>query len=147
MTQPAGWYHDHDGTMRYWDGHMWTEHTTAAPGTLSHPQGAQGAQGAPNVAYYQQQVVVIHGEKKSVIAAFFLAFLLGPIGLLYATIAGGIIMIAISMILGTLFITATLGLAGWPIWVAAVWLISIIWAVIAATVKKGNHPAITAVNR
>ncbi len=25
--QPAGWYPDQQGTMRYWDGQQWTGHT------------------------------------------------------------------------------------------------------------------------
>jgi len=29
---PAGWYPDHEGTMRWWDGQAWTSHTAPSAG-------------------------------------------------------------------------------------------------------------------
>lgn len=43
-----------------------------------------------------QQTVVIVGKQKSVGVAFLLAFLFGPLGLLYASVVGGIVMIIVS---------------------------------------------------
>lgn len=71
--------------------------------------------------------------EKSAIAAFFLTFLFGPIGLLYATIGGGIFMIIVAVIL----VPMTVGLAA-----LVVWPVSIIWGVIAALASKsGNNLA------
>lgn len=36
MSQaPSGWYHQPDGTQRYWDGQQWTEHVAPGPSTSS----------------------------------------------------------------------------------------------------------------
>lgn len=48
MTQGAqqnatpGWYPMNDGTMRYWDGHTWTQHT--APPAPAVPQRSRQGQ-------------------------------------------------------------------------------------------------------
>lgn len=73
--------------------------------------------------------IIVAKTEKSVTAAFFLTFLFGPLGLLYASIAGGIIMIILAMIV----IPLTLGLGFLLIWPA-----SMIWAVIAAMVSKSD---------
>lgn len=38
-SMPAGWYPDHTGTQRYWDGVAWTEHTAAPAPYPAHGQG------------------------------------------------------------------------------------------------------------
>lgn len=71
---------------------------------------------------------IIYSEKpRSVVAAFFLALLFGPLGLLYASVAGGIILIIAAMIL----VPLTFGIAG-----LVIWPVSIVWAVIAASLRK-----------
>lgn len=80
-----------------------------------------------------QQVIIVQ-QPKSMLVAILLAFFFGPLGLLYATIAGGLIMIVISIIIGIL----TLGFG-----FAATWPICVIWAAIA--VSAGNQKAISQV--
>lgn len=67
--------------------------------------------------------VVIAKPPKSVVAAFFLTFLFGPLGLLYATIGGGIFLIICAIIL----VPLTGGLAA-----LVLWPVSMIWGVVAA---------------
>lgn len=38
-SMPAGWYPDHTGTQRYWDGTSWTEHTAGAAQRQEYGQG------------------------------------------------------------------------------------------------------------
>jgi hypothetical protein len=70
-----------------------------------------------------QNNVVIIGKAKSVGAAFFLAFLFGPLGLLYASVTAGIIMLLVALIM--LVVLPVIG-------VVLVWFLCIIWAVSAA---------------
>ncbi len=70
-----------------------------------------------------QQTLVIVGKQKSVGVAFLLAFLFGPLGLLYASVTGGIVM----FILGILIAIVTFGFG-----LIFVWIGCIIWAIIAA---------------
>jgi hypothetical protein len=72
---------------------------------------------------YGQQNIIIIGKQKSVGVAFLLAFLFGPLGLLYASVTGGIIMFILGIVIGII----TLGFGLIFIWVGC-----IIWAVIAA---------------
>jgi hypothetical protein len=74
--------------------------------------------------------VIVTKTEKSTIAAFFLTFLFGPIGLLYATIGGGIFMIIIAVIL----VPMTVGLG-----VLVVWPVSMIWGVVAALASKSGE--------
>jgi hypothetical protein len=67
--------------------------------------------------------VVVVGKSKSVGAAFVLAFFFGPLGLLYASIAGGIIMFIATLIL--FFLLPVVG-------AIITWIGCVIWAVIAA---------------
>ena len=77
---------------------------------------------APLSSYTQQNITVI-GKQKSVGTAFLLTFLFGPLGLLYASVTGGVIMIVLSIIIG--FVTLGVGFI-------LTWIISMIWAVVAA---------------
>lgn len=76
-----------------------------------------------------QQTVIIVGKSKSVGMAFLLAFVFGPLGLLYASVSGGIILMILGVIIG--FFTLGLGLV-------FVWIASIIWAVVAANNANGK---------
>jgi len=77
-------------------------------------------QKTPSPQYHQ--TVVIVGKQKSAGVAFILAFFFGPLGLLYASVTGGIVM----FIFGVLISIITLGLG-----LVVVWIACIIWAVIA----------------
>jgi hypothetical protein len=83
-----------------------------------------------------QQTVILMTKQKSVGLAFLLSFLFGPLGLLYASVSGGIIM----MILGVIIGIFTLGIG-----LIFVWIASIIWAVVAA--NNANKAAIAHVSR
>jgi len=63
------------------------------------------------------------GKAKSVGMAFLLAFLFGPLGLLYASIIGGIVMFFVSLVLFFL-----IPIVGYII----AWVGCIIWAIVAA---------------
>jgi hypothetical protein len=70
----------------------------------------------------QPQIIII-AKQKSVGTAFLLAFLFGPLGLLYASILGGIVMFIVGIIL--FFLIPIIG--GIMAWVGC-----IIWAIMAA---------------
>jgi hypothetical protein len=76
-----------------------------------------------------QQNVVIIGKAKSVGVAFLLAFLFGPLGLLYATIIGGIVMFVVSLLL-----SIALPIVG----TVLSWIGCIIWACVAADQANKN---------
>lgn len=82
----------------------------------------------PNTPTHTTRIVTAKPEK-SVIAAFFLTFIFGPLGLLYATVGGGIFLIICAMII----VPLTGGLA-----IILLWPASMIWAVIAAMVSKSG---------
>ncbi|MBJ3764611.1 hypothetical protein ILP92_17905 [Maribius pontilimi] len=78
--------------------------------------------------------IIVAKPEKSVLAAFFLTVLFGPLGLLYATVGGGIFMIIVAMIVGA--ITFGLGaLITWPV--------AVIWGVLAALASKRGRPKAT----
>lgn len=71
----------------------------------------------------QQPQYIVVKSNKSVGMALLLTFLFGPLGMLYSTIAGGIIMLVISIIIGA--ITFGFGLL-------FTWPICMVWAAVAA---------------
>ena len=73
--------------------------------------------------------VIIVQKQKSVGTAFLLAFLFGPLGLLYASIAGGLIMFVVSLIL--FFLLPIVG-------AILCWIVCIIWAVVASQNANKN---------
>ncbi|MCO8146668.1 hypothetical protein NHN26_15740 [Rhodovulum tesquicola] len=93
------------------------------------PEATETAVSAPPAAPQSPMTinVVVPEKPKSILAAFLLAFLFGPLGLLYATVGGGIAMIVLALIIGP--ITAGLGLL-------LIWPMSMIWAVLAAWSSK-----------
>lgn len=102
-------------------------HRNAQPNAAAHSY--------PPAPLASSQTVVVIDKGKSVAVAFLLAFLLGPLGLLYASVTGGILMIIVSAIVAV----ATMGL-GLPV----TWLISIIWAVVAAANSKTTSTTVVA---
>lgn len=74
--------------------------------TMGPPPRGQGSAAAHRPAVVQQTTVIHVGSPKSVGAAVLLGLLFGPLGMLYATIPGALVMMAISFIVAI----ATLGL-------------------------------------
>lgn len=80
--------------------------------------------------------VTIQHQGKSVAVALLLTILFGPLGMLYSTITGGIIMLVVCLaILGLSVVT--LGLAS-VLFVPA-WIVCIVWGALAAA--KSAKPA------
>lgn len=73
--------------------------------------------------------IVVVNKSKSVGTAFILAFLFGPLGLLYASVGGGIVMFILSLL--SFLVLPIVGLF-------LVWIGCIIWAVIAAQNANRN---------
>lgn len=76
-----------------------------------------------------QTIKVISVQEKSLLVAFLLALVFGPLGMLYSTIAGGIIMIGVYLLLIGLSVV-TFGMAA-PL-LALAWIACIVWAMLAA---------------
>ena len=68
--------------------------------------------------------VVVVAPQKSVGIAVILAFFFGPIGMLYSTIAGALVMFVANLL--AIFLTAGLGLV-------VTWPIGLVWAGVAAS--------------
>lgn len=73
--------------------------------------------------------VFIVNAKKSTVLGLILAFFFGPLGLLYSTVLGGVIMIVVAIV--TFFILPLIG----PI---VAWLISFVWAFVALFMHNGK---------
>ena len=69
-----------------------------------------------------QQVVIV-GAPKSTGVSIILAVLFGPLGMLYSTVAGGVIMMIVTLIVGAL--TFGIGLF-------VTWPICVVWGALAA---------------
>lgn len=67
----AGWYSQADGSQRYWDGHDWTEHTTAA--VQSEPVTGAAAEPRP---WWKKKRFIIPG---AVAAAFIVLIFVGAV--------------------------------------------------------------------
>jgi hypothetical protein len=67
-----------------------------------------GFSGVPPAPIIQQTTVIQVGSHKNVAGAVVLAFLFGPLGMLYATISGGIVMFFVNIVVA--FLTLGLGL-------------------------------------
>jgi hypothetical protein len=133
-TYESGWYPDpHGGPgLRYFDGNEWTTHRHTPPLETVPVQNATeapapAAPAAPQIVvntYVAQSAGGGGGAgQKSAVVAFVLTFFFGPLGMLYSTIAGGLIMLAVGFIL----VPLTFGLI-----LPIVWPIQLVWAVVAA---------------
>lgn len=87
-----------------------------------------------NTQNTSQHIVVT--PTKSVGISLILTILFGPLGMLYSTVFGGIIMLIVGLVIG--FFTLGFG-------VAIVWPISIIWGAMA--VSGSNQKAINQVSQ
>ena len=82
----------------------------------------QPLQPSNRTSHTEKKVVVI-APLKSMGVAILLAILFGPLGMLYATIRGGVIMIVITLILVSLF----------PLLFLLTWPICVIWAAVSTS--------------
>ena len=71
-----------------------------------------------------QKTVVIVQNRKSMVLALLLSFFFGPLGMLYATIGGGLIMLLLDIVIGIF----TLGFG-----LFFLWPIQMIWTAIAVS--------------
>jgi hypothetical protein len=83
--------------------------------------------GGAAAASSSSSITVIVTSSKSVGVAILLTFLFGPLGMFYSTVAGGLIMLLVSVSAAVL----TLGLS-----VFITWPICIVWAAVAASNHK-----------
>ena len=96
----------------------------------SVPSPKQPQQSAAiNVGIQTNQTNVVVTSTKSIIVSIILTFIFGPLGMLYSTVTGGIVMLIISIIIG--IITLGIGLI-------ITWPICIIWGAIAANNYNKN---------
>lgn len=80
-----------------------------------------------------QKIVVVQGAGKSMAVAIILAILFGPLGMLYSTVKGGVIMFIISIVVGIF----TLGFG-----LFILWPICVIWSAVAT--NSYNQKALAA---
>jgi len=76
-----------------------------------------------------QKIVVVQAAGKSMAVAIILAILFGPLGMLYSTVMGGVVMIALSILVGIF----TLGFG-----LFITWPVCVIWAAVAANSYNKN---------
>lgn len=138
MNAQAGWYRDPSvtGQLRYFDGSAWTEHVQADPQSVVIQQVAPPSVQQPYQPVQQpyqpvqqvqiNQISVAPQQRKSVGVALVLTFFFGPFGMLYSTVAGGLIMLGITVVLAV----ATLGLS--MVLLPVFLVIEMVWAAIAA---------------
>ena len=117
LAIPPGWYPDPAGlpAQRWWNGSDWTGYQAPMVG----PAGHGGT------------TFVMVSPPKSAGVALLLTFLFGPLGMLYSTVSGALIMLAISLFGALIIAIPTFGL-GLFLWWPAVWLTSMIWGTVAA---------------
>ena len=97
--------------------------------TKSAP-GKEPAQNStfPELVPPSSTTTIIHAKPaKTAWAAFFLTLIFGPLGLLYASIGGGIFLIICALI----FVPLSLGFAA-----LIIWPLSMVWGVLAALYSK-----------
>ncbi len=106
LDVPPGWYPDPQGypALRWWNGWAWTAHT----GPLPPPP-------------------VVMQPGKSVGVALVLTLFFGPFGMLYSTVTGALIMLAV-LFLGGFLVFGLFWFLLWPL----AWAGSMVWGALAA---------------
>lgn len=131
-----GWYADACGraVQRYWNGAAWTPYVIDAsgqqrienepqPGSPAAPAASAQGHGIviQNIVHQQQPAMVpvisVQPEKSTGVAVL-LTILFGPLGLFYASVAGGAILTAATVL--------TLGLG-----IIVTWPAAIVWSIVA----------------
>lgn len=116
-TVPPGWYPDPQGmvTQRWWDGMAWTDQLAPLP--------------AP-------PALLVPG--KSVGVALVLTFFFGPLGMLYSTVFGAMVMLIVLFVAGWL-VFGPFWLLFWPL----AWAGSMVWGALAAAKSPPRlvHPS------
>lgn len=143
--QPSGGYpapHVQPGTPHPASGHLPVPYYAQQPAqwqpTYQQPAQWQPAQWQPA---QQQPVYAAYAQlppqDKSVGAAVVLTFLFGPLGLLYASVPGGLVLIGLNIVLVMVATAANiaLGAAVFLLATTIVWILSMIIAAVTATQK------------
>ncbi len=97
------------------------------PPTNITPQPLLAQQHNIHVNVNQQAPTVIFTNKKSVFLAFILTLFFGPLGMFYSTTGGALIMIVATLLFGAISAGAA---------VPIMWIISIVWGMVAAASSK-----------
>jgi hypothetical protein len=142
----AGWYPDPNGlpAQRWWDGTAWTEHSAPFAAAFPPPPPPGRYTDYGYSAPYGSTNIVVMAPRKSVGVAFVLTWFFGPLGMLYSTVSGALIMLGVSVV-GSIFIGAvTFGLGLVVLW-PLIWVASIIWGCVAAANQRG--PSVTTTYR
>jgi len=129
-TYESGWYPDPQGGpgLRYFDGTDWTSHRhtppveVPAPAPVAAPAAASGQQIVVNTYVAQSASGGVAAGPKSAALAFVLTFFFGPLGMLYSTITGALVMFLANLVL----VPLTFGLI-----LPVLWPIQLVWAVVA----------------
>lgn len=110
---PPGWFADpqNPSQPRWWSGTEWGPPTWQPPAV-------------------HNTTVVVQQQRKDPAVALLLTFFFGPLGMLYSTVAGGLIM----LVIGVVAIPLTLGFA-----ILVLWPIQMVWAYQAAKDSTPSH--------
>ena len=140
LSIAPGWYPDPQGlpAQRWWDGTAWTEHSAPVASAFPPPPAPGRYTGYGYSAPYGTTNVVVMAPQKSVGVAFVLTWFFGPLGMLYSTVSGALIMLGV-LFIGSFFIgLVTFGLGLIVLW-PLVWVASIIWGCVAAANQRGPN--------
>lgn len=141
VALPADWYADPLGraVQRYWNGASWTPYVKDEQGNQRVEESPSGG-AAPSVAAGERSIVIqnvvqapqpqpmfsgfmpANPQAKSVGVAALLTVFFGPLGLVYVSVAGGIVLTVITVL--------TLGLGA-----IITWPLAIVWSIVGAN----NH--------
>lgn len=126
---PAGWYADPQvmGTLRYWDGARWTEHTAPMPPPAAPPTQGTAVPGQPAPGHYApgQFPTQVHATEPGPNDAM---HWIVPVGRSWQSIAAGYLAFA-SLLFG-MFGPLGIVVGGATLWIS-------IWALRLA--KRGGH--------
>lgn len=114
---------------------FWVAETGYAPTHLGAGSGIVPAPAWQQPPVYPYPTVVVVGAEKSVALAAVLGFLFGPVGLLYASVGGAVLLFLINLVVGLL--TFGVGLV-------LTWPLAAVWGAVAASQHNARIRAVTA---